>query len=193
MRTTNVTPAEMEKRTVRFGKIDSYHQQQQRATGIPVAAMEKVAAHRVYPIMVPADYAGRAAMAPLKGHAGLALTIAECPPGNGPGLHAHEQSYENFLCLNGRFEIAWGDAGEHSIVLEPNDFVSVPPGVCRSFKNVSNETARLLVIIQIITTEQADRVHYAPSVGDDIAAKFGRDTVEALSGIGFKFDAGVEA
>ena len=32
---------------------------------------------------------------------GLAITIAECPPGNGASLHAHEQSVENFLSGNG--------------------------------------------------------------------------------------------
>ena len=193
MKTTNVTPEEMNRRTARFKKLESYQQQQERAQGVPAAALERIAANRVYPVMVPATYGGRSTMAPLKGEPGLVVTIAECPPGDGPGLHAHEQSVENFFCINGRFEIAWGDTGEHSLVLEPLDFVSVPPGVCRSFKNISNETARLLVVIQILTQEQADRVHYAPSVGNDIARDFGRDAVEALNRIGFKFDAGVDA
>jgi uncharacterized RmlC-like cupin family protein len=127
----------------------------------------------------------------VKGAPGLVITIAECPPGDGAGLHAHEQSIENFFCLNGRFESAWGDDGKDSVILEPLDFVSIPPGVCRSFKNVSNETARLLVMIQIQGVEQADRVHHSPKVGEDIKQKFGPETVEALSRIGFKFDAGV--
>src|SRR5262249_48885487 len=128
----------------------------------------------------------------LKGGPGLTLTIAECPPGDGAGLHAHEQSTENFFCLNGRFEIAWGDEGEHKLVLDPLDMCSVPRGVCRSFKNISNETARLLVIIQIEGAEQADRVHFSPSVGAATAKSFGRETVDALARIGFLFDAGVE-
>lgn len=192
MKTAGVSAAEMAKRTVRFKTLKSY-QQQHEAEGIPDAAFDTVAARRVYPIMVPEDYAGRSQMAPFKGVPGLALTIAECPPGNGAGLHAHEQSVENFFCLDGRFEIRWGDAGEHATVLEPLDFISIPAGVCRSFKNLGRETARLLVIIQILGAEQADRVHYAPQVGDAIAKAHGAAALAALTRIGFKFDAGAEA
>ncbi len=190
MKTVTPTPEEMARRTVRFKNLDSYQRQQERATGIPADAFAQIAAHRVYPVMVPENYSGRSAMAPLKGAPGLTLTIAECPPGNGAGLHAHEQGVENFFCLSGRFEIAWGDRGEHSTVIEPLDLCSVPPGVCRSFKNLSSETGRLLVIIQILGEEQADRVHYAPSVGAGIAQRFSAETLAALSRIGFKFDAG---
>ena len=192
MKTVNVSPDEMQKRTVRYKTLESY-QQQSAQLGIPDAAFDTVAARRVYPIMVPETYAGRSAMAPLKGVPGLALTIAECPPGNGAGLHAHEQSVENFFCLDGRFEIRWGDKGEHHTVLEPLDFISIPAGVCRSFKNLADKDARLLVIIQILGEEQADRVHYAPQVGEAIAKHHGADAVAALSRIGFKFDAGVQA
>jgi mannose-6-phosphate isomerase-like protein (cupin superfamily) len=129
MKTVSVTPQEMQKRTVRYSRLESYQQQHEKL-GIPDAAFDTVAARRVYPIMVPENYSGRSAMAPMKGAPGLAVTIAECPPGNGAGLHAHEQSVENFFCLDGRFEIAWGDTGEHSTVLEPMDFISIPPGVC---------------------------------------------------------------
>jgi uncharacterized RmlC-like cupin family protein len=193
MKTTTITKTEMERRTARFARLESYQVQQQQATGLPIAAFETVAAHRVYPVLVPEAYAGRSARAPLKGVPGLAITIAECPPGNGAGLHAHEQSVENFFCLSGRFEVAWGDDGENTMVLEPMDLVSIPPGVCRSFKNIAGETGRLLVVIQILTAEQEDRVHFAPRVGAAIEAGFGRDTLEALGRIGFLFDAGAPA
>ncbi len=191
MKTVTVTPEDMQRRTARFAKLQSYQQQHQDSAGIPAAAFAQIAANKIYPVLVPADYQGRAAAAPVKGAPGLVITIAECPPGDGAGLHAHEQSIENFFCLNGRFEIAWGDDGRDSVILEPLDFISIPPGVCRSFKNVSNETARLLVMIQIQGAEQADRVHHSPKVGEDIRQKFGPETVAALSRIGFKFDAGV--
>jgi len=179
MKTVSVSPEAMARRTVRHESLQSYQAQHERL-GIPDAAFDTVAARRVYPIMVPEDYAGRSAMAPLKGAPGLALTIAECPPGNGAGLHAHEQSIENFLCLDGRFEIRWGDQGEHSTVLEPLDFISIPARVCRSFKNLADKTARLLVIIQILGPEQADRVHYAPQVGTAIAKAHGAAALKAL-------------
>ena len=192
MKTITVTTEEMNRRTVRFKNLESYQVQQERASGIPRPVLERIAAHRVYPIMVPRTYVGRGGFAPLRGEPGLYVAIAECPPGDGPGLHAHETTTENFLCLSGRFKISWGDQGEHSLVLEPLDFCSVPPGLSRSFQNISNETARLLVMIQIPSEEQADRVAYAPQVGEQIEREFGKQTVEALNAIGFKFDAGLE-
>jgi uncharacterized RmlC-like cupin family protein len=192
VKTIKVTPEEMNARTVRFNKIDSY-QQQHAASGIPQPILEKIAARRVFPMMVPKNYSGRSAAAPLKGLPGLAVTVAECPAGDGPGLHCHETTTENFLCLNGRFEIAWGDEGENSIVLEPLDMVSVPPGVSRKFTNVSNETARLLVMIQIPTEKQEDRIAYAPALGREIEQQFGKDALDKLRDIGFKFDAGSDA
>ena len=122
--------------------------------------MEKITARKVYPVMAPADYQGRSAGAPVKGPRGLIVTIAECEPGNGPGLHRHLKTVENFMCLCGRFEIAWGDRGEHTLVLEPLDMISVPRGENRSFRNVSNETGRLLVMIVPETDEQADPISY---------------------------------
>lgn len=193
VKTIKVTPEEMNARTVRFNKVDSYQQQHAAGAGIPLPILEKIAARRVYPFMVPKNYSGRSAAAPLKGLPGLAVTIAECPAGDGPGLHCHETTTENFFCLNGRFEIAWGDEGENKLILEPLDMVSVPPGVSRKFTNVSNETARLLVMIQIPTEKQEDRISYAPALGAEIEQQFGAEALAKLRDIGFKFDAGSDA
>ena len=108
---------EMEGRVARFNKLETYQAQNFEAHGIPPGAVEKVAARRVYPVMAPAEYQGRSAAAPVKGPRGLILSIAECEPGNGPGLHRHLNTVENFFCLCGRFEIAWGDHGENTLVL----------------------------------------------------------------------------
>ena len=121
------TPGQMETRVARFNKLQTYQRQNYEANNIPAGAVEKVTARRVYPVMAPADYQGRSAGAPIKGPRGLIVSIAECEPGNGPGLHRHLNTVENFFCLSGRFEIAWGDPGaEESVVLEPLDFISVP-------------------------------------------------------------------
>lgn len=192
MKTIQVSPEQMAARTARFNKLESY-QAQHAASGIPQPILEKIAARRVYPVMVPENYAGRSQSAPVKGAEGLAVSIAECPPGDGPGLHCHETTVENFFCLNGRFEIAWGDEGEHSLVLEPLDMVSVPPGIHRKFTNVSNETARLLVMIQMPSEKQEDRISYAPALGREIESQFGAEAIAKLRAIGFKFDAGSDA
>ncbi|HEX7075505.1 MAG TPA: cupin domain-containing protein [Hyphomicrobiaceae bacterium] len=192
VKTVTPSPEEMKARTARFKDLMPYSKQQEN-TGIPVAAMERLTANKVYSIMVPEGYKGRSAMAPLKGLPGAVISIAECPPGNGPGLHAHEQTVENFFCLNGKFEVTWGDEGQHSMILEPLDFVSFPPKVSRAFRNISDETARLFVLIQPVSDVQEDRVAYAPKLEEELKDSYGAGTVEALKKIGFKFDAGIDA
>ncbi len=194
MKSVKVSPEQMKQRLARFTDLRSYQHQQAEANAIPVEVMETIAAHRVYPLMVPEAYTGRSAQAPIKGAPGLVLSIAECPPGDGPAMHVHEQTIENFFCLSGRFEIAWGDPGEEQqVVLDPLDFISVPPGVPRKFTNVSaTETGRLFVIIQVQGEQQGDRIAYPPTLREEIARSHGAGTVAALDRIGIRFDAGVE-
>jgi mannose-6-phosphate isomerase-like protein (cupin superfamily) len=150
--------------------------------------VENLTARKHYPEMAPADYQGRSPGAPVKGPRGLIVSIAECEPGNGPGLHRHLNTVENFFCLSGRFEISWGDDGEHKTVLEPLDMISVPRGENRKFFNVSNEVGRLLVMIVPETDQQVDPISYAPSLAKEISDEFGKQALEGLQTIGFKFE-----
>lgn len=193
MSTQTLSPEMMEARVARFKKLQSYQTQNQATQGIPSGAMEKITARRVFPIMAPADYQGRSAGAPVKGPRGLILTIAECEAGNGPGLHRHLNTVENFFCLSGRFEIAWGDNGEHSLILEPFDMISVPRGENRSFRNVSNETGRLLVMIVPETDQQVDPVLFAPALAREIETEYGKAALEGMQKIGFKFEEPVKS
>jgi len=188
VRPQSLTLAQMQARVARFSKLTTYQRQNFDAHNIPPGAVEKVTARRVYPVMAPADYQGRSAGAPVKGPRGLIVSIAECEPGNGPGLHRHLNTVENFLCLSGRFEIAWGDRGEHTLVLEPLDMISVPRGENRSFRNVSDELGRLLVMIVPETDAQVDPICYAPSLAKEIADEYGKSALEGLQRIGFKFE-----
>src|SRR5262249_22811732 len=81
MKPQPLTPAQMQARVARFKELATYQQQNFEAHQIPPGAVEKVAARRVYPVMVPADYQGRSAGAPIKGPRGLIISIAECEPG----------------------------------------------------------------------------------------------------------------
>ena len=192
MKSQNVSVEEMARRTARFADLKPYQTTQQQAAGVPSAVLEKIAARLVFPLMVPDGYKGRNAQAPIKGAPGLSLSITESPPGDGAALHMHEQTIENFFCLSGRFRISWGDRGENSLVLEPNDFCSVPPGVVRSFENISDVTGRMLVIIQIPNEEQSDRIAYVPALKDEIAATYGKPALDALDSIGIRFNAGLD-
>lgn len=188
MTTKSLTPEQMEARVARFKKLQTYQQQNFQAHNIPPGAVEKVTARKVYPVMAPADYQGRSAGAPVKGPRGLIVSIAECEPGNGPGLHRHHNTVENFFCLSGRFEISWGDNGEHKTVLEPLDMISVPRGENRKFFNIGNELGRLLVMIVPETDQQIDPISYAPSLAKEIESEYGKGALEGLRTIGFKFE-----
>jgi quercetin dioxygenase-like cupin family protein len=87
------------------------------------------------------------ASAPIVGAAGMTMTLALCPPGQGPGLHAHRQTYETFTVLKGRFEVTWNDDGSGRAVLDLYDTVSFPPGVCRAFRNIGEDEGILQVVI----------------------------------------------
>ena len=188
MTTKSLSPENMAARVARFNKLQTYQTQNLATQGIPPGAMEKITARKVYPVMAPADYQGRSAGAPVKGPRGLIVTIAECEPGNGPGLHRHLNTVENFMCLSGCFEIAWGDHGEHTLVLEPLDMISVPRGENRSFRNVSSETGRLLVMIVPETDQQSDPISYALSLAKEIETEYGKSALEGLQKVGFKFE-----
>jgi hypothetical protein len=64
--------------------------------------------------------------------------------------------------------------------------------VTPSFTNISNEVARLFVLIQPPPEIQEGRVAYALKVGRDLAAEYGPEVVDKLKTIGFKFNAGEE-
>lgn len=192
MKTVDVSVEEMNRRTARFSELKPYKQTQNDAKGIPPEAMEMVSAKSVYPVMSPEGWAGRNSIAPVKGAPGITVSLAECPPGNSPGLHAHENTVENFFCVRGRFKISWGDEGQDSTILEPLDFISVPPGVSRNFENISDENGFLFVVIQTPEGDAFDNVAFSPALGENIASQFGADAVARMNDIGVKFDAGID-
>jgi len=73
-------------------------------------------------------------------------------------------------------------------VLEPLDMISVPRGENRSFRNLADETGRLLVMIVPETEEQVDPISYAPSLAREIESEYGKTALEGLLKIGFKFE-----
>ena len=176
-------------RVARYRQLVPYKDTMNQNNGIPAEAVMMMSPDKVMPIMSPLGWEGRSKIAPVKGAAGLTITLAECPPGDSAGLHMHTAATENFFCVTGRFEIIWGDQGQHSTVLDPCDFVSVPPGVYRDFKNVGTELGRLLVMIQPEPGDSQDAVYHAESVGRQIEQRWGAATREAMAQIGIRFGA----
>lgn len=91
---------------------------------------------------------------------GFHIGLLRCEPGKGGGLHTHT-TVEVFTPLSGRWEMRTGADSQFSTILGPYDTLSVPPGVWRSFRNVSDETAHLFVIVG---GQDAGRLTWAPDV-----------------------------
>jgi quercetin dioxygenase-like cupin family protein len=146
MKTLRISQDAMRKRVSRFRALKPLPIQNE---AIPEPARDVVYARKLLSVIgLEGDSQSPiSAGAPIRGAAGLTMTIAICPPGQGPSLHAHVQTYETFTVLKGRFEFLWNDDGGEHAVLEEFDTISVPPGVCRAFRNVGEEEGILQVLI----------------------------------------------
>ena len=129
--------------------------------------------------------------APIQGAGGITMTHAKCPPGTGPSLHAHQQTYETFTVLRGRFEVTWNDDGAHRVELDEFDTISVPPGVCRAFRNIGEDDGLLQVIISGGVHDMSD-IDFPKGTATQLAA-FGEDVVRQFEERGMTFTAGKDA
>lgn len=197
MKTLQVTPEEMNRFIVRFKDQRPRALIAEDKTGVPVEVARSLAADRNYTYMAPvlpnnSVITANAAMRGGDAGDAISVSLAICDPGLGPQLHAHAKTIESFFCISGRFGITWGDHGEHSTVLEPLDFISVPKGVVRTFKNVSDEKdAKLLIIIQGQREDFGD-VYFVPEVAQMITTRFGEEMLSRVKATGRRFTAGVE-
>lgn len=120
MKTVNFTYDEMNSRVARFGDLNPQSASHDSESCVPKEVYEAMTARTLYLLMSPENQGGPMAQAPaVIAQDPMSVIIAECPPGNGPLLHAHQLTRETFLCLEGRFKIQWGDEGENELVLEP--------------------------------------------------------------------------
>ncbi len=194
MKTNTPTPQEMESRICRYADLVPVKADFAESKGIPAEAYATIAADETFLLMAPEGMKSATGEAPpvVGGDGGEIFTvnIARCPPNDGPFLHAHQTTSETFMCLNGRFRINWGDEGEHEIFLDPYDMIAVPPGVVRTFTNVSDQRADLLVFIQGDRDKYQD-VEMRPKDGDIIAERFGDEVLDNLKKSGLRFTAGV--
>jgi mannose-6-phosphate isomerase-like protein (cupin superfamily) len=97
---------------------------------------------------------------------GFNLGMIQAEQGNGAALHAHETE-EVFMPLIGDWEVYWDTKeGEKSITLNPFDSISIPQGVYRGFRHVSEGKGTLLTIIG---GPEAGRVDWHPTITDAAA------------------------
>ncbi len=185
MKTVDITPEAMEKHIARFAKLELSENEYARKEGVPAEAMRMIAADRIYTIVSEGAVPGAAI-----GGGGISVYVLDCPPGDGPLIHAHVETHESFMCLKGQFLIRYGDHGRFETVLDENDFIAVPPGVMRQFENVSEtENATLLVIIAGQPDDALRDVYYPPEVGAELEERFGADAKAGIERMGLQFTA----
>lgn len=131
------------------------------------------------PLMVAAESGGR--------FSGAALT---CPPAACTGLlrmsegarskaWRNTDAIENIFCLEGRFEVRYGVRLEQTLVLEHFDMVSMPAGVRHSIANISDGSARAVVVLSVPEGGSYDAVFHT----SDANESFPTDV-----GLGIRFD-----
>ncbi len=169
MKTIKLSQTEMARRISRFEDLEPLPVQ--RDSEIPQAAKDMVYARKLLSVigLESTEETPINVDAPITGAAGMTMTLAVCPPGQGPSLHAHLQTYETFTVLKGRFEITWNDEGDERAVLEQFDTISVPPRVNRAFRNIGDEEGVLQVIITGGVHDMND-IDVAPAVGERLEA-----------------------
>lgn len=64
-------------------------------------------------------------------------------PGGGPPPHVHSREDESFCVQQGTLAV---QVGEKTLKVSAGDFVHLPRGLAHSFKNVGDNTAKLLVV-----------------------------------------------
>jgi uncharacterized RmlC-like cupin family protein len=193
MKTLKITPDEMASQIARFGEIEPQGGGLAEKLGIPLAAYQKMTAEEFFLVMSSEKLGGPFASQPaISDDQNMIVAIVKCSPGQGPYLHAHYNTYENFICLTGRFRIRWGDEGEYETFLNPYDVIAVPKGVVRTFENASDDTAYIMGFIRGDKPEDFHDVAMTPAAAADLTEKFGAEVVDKIEEIGWRFDATLE-
>ena len=85
----------------------------------------------------------------------------------------------------------WNDDGGERIELDEFDTISLPPGVCRGFRNISDADGVLQVIISGGVHDMND-IDFPQATAKQLAA-FGEDVVAQFEARGMTFTAGSDA
>ena len=187
MRTIEISGRQMQQRVARYKELEPL--EAQKNMDIPVEAADIVWSRKLLSVIgldegleTPIN-----ASAPISGAGGITITLAACPPGTGPSLHAHQSTFETFTVMKGRFKIYWNDDGAEALELGLYDTISVPPRVCRGFTNISDEEGLLQVIISGGIHDLND-IDFASKAADQIN-KIRPGLVEVFKETGLTFTA----
>ena len=191
MRTIDISPEDMAKRVSRFNELNPLRAAE--SLDMPQEAKDIIYSRELLSVIglegdadTPVNQG-----APILGAGGITMTHAKCPAGTGPSLHTHQQTFETFTVLRGRFEVTWNDDGAQRIELEEFDTISVPPGVCRAFRNIGDEEGLMQVVISGGVHDMKD-IDFTKEIADQLAS-YGDDVVAQFEARGMTFTAGKDA
>jgi quercetin dioxygenase-like cupin family protein len=153
---------------------------------VPQAAMDIIYARKLMPVILDDTKNPFGKAAPIFGAAGATMFISVMPPGQGPCLHSHNDTYETFMVLQGTIEYFVGDPVEHRVTLGKWDVFSCPPRVYRGFRNVGTTDAVQLTVITGLS-QGRDDVSMPNSIAEQVQREHGEKVLDAFKAL-FRFD-----
>ncbi|MCC6632253.1 MAG: cupin domain-containing protein [Gammaproteobacteria bacterium] len=159
---------------------------------VPQEAMDVVYARTILPMILEDQKNPFGKTAPVFGAGGLTMYISVIPPGQGPCLHSHNNTYETFMVLEGEIEYEIGDPVAHRVRLGKYDAFSCPPAVYRGFRNVGEGVAVQLTVITGESEGARDDVSMPASIAASIERDFGPKVTAAFRDV-FTFAPAQEA
>lgn len=180
------TKEQVEARIARYDKLQPMSISTDLAW-VPQQAMDVVYARTILPMILEDAKNPFGKTSPVKGAGGLTMYISVLPPGQGPCLHSHNNTFETFMVLEGEIEYQIGNPVAHVVRLGKYDAFSCPPAMHRGFKNVGSGTAIQLTVITGESDGNRDDVVMPAWVAEDVKKDYGDKVYDAFTGL-FKFE-----
>jgi quercetin dioxygenase-like cupin family protein len=180
------TAEELERRISRFGQLREMTTRDQELAGISQDAVDIIFARSIMPVILDQTKNPFGSYAPIYGAARTTMFISIMPPGQGPCLHSHNDTYETFMVLQGSIQYEIGDPVAHRVTLNKWDVFSCPPRVYRGFRNVGEGEAVQLTVITGVE-EGRDDVSIPDSVARQVQREHGADVLTTFRKV-FRFD-----
>ena len=183
---TTPTREELEARVSRYKGLKEMTTRENELKGISQDAVDIIFARRIMPVILDQTKNPFGSYAPIYGAARTTMFISIMPPGQGPCLHSHNDTYETFMVLQGSIEYEIGDPVAHRVTLNKWDVFSCPPRVYRGFRNVGEGDAVQLTVITGVD-EGRDDVSIPESVARQVQREHGADVLASFRKV-FRFD-----
>ncbi len=180
------TRAELDSRVSRYKQLREMTTRDNELAGVSQDAVDIIFARKILPVILDDTKNPFGSHAPIYGAARTTMFISILPPGQGPCLHSHNDTYETFIVLEGRIEYDIGEPVAHRITLDKWDAFSCPPNVYRGFHNVGATDAVQLTVITGVS-DGRDDVSMPDSVARQVRREHGEPVLEKFRKI-FRFD-----